>query len=402
MIIFSILCVSFLMSLLSVYYFDLTYKKINFLIFFAVFSITMTLFTFYSIHFTLLNITLISEILLLIFINKHQFNHETIIISLMMVSAKIISEIIALHAVHLLTHQSIDYILNHYNYLYLVIILTLILLIIIYLNISLFKFKKSIDFQHQNWQEVHILLIIIFTSLSFLQHVFITQQFIDQLILIISLTLLALFIFFLFTYNKIFQVTKENTEYLLSEQRRQYRSINKETLLKASEDMKSLEHRMSYSLLQIKQSILHNDSQTALDTIDQYFHKINQHKSSIYTDNPYFDYILNSKINDLYHKGYTLKITATLHYKPILENHDIIKSLHKIIDYYAMISEDHDLSIECIDKGYFVLFTFTTLTHTSIYDITQTIHKYTPLYSIKNNDNYITCQWLIKDDSDCI
>lgn len=390
------------MSLLNIYYFDLSYKKIYFFIFYIVLSLTMTLLTFHSLHFTLLNITLIAEMILLISINKHQFNYETLIITLMMIIAKIISEIISLHAVQLFTHQSINYIFNHYNYLHLVIILELIILIIIYLNIYLFKFKKSITFQHQNWQEVRILLIIIFTSLSFLQHVFITQQFTHQLIPIISLTLLALSIFFIFTYNKIFQVTKENTEYLLNEQRRQYRSINKETLLKASEDMKSLEHRMSYSLLQIKQSILHNDSQSALDTIDQYFHKINQYKSSIHTDNPYFDYILNSKMNDLYNQGYTLKVTATLHYKPILENHDIINSLQKIIDYYAIISEDHDISIECIDKGYFILFTLTTFTHTTIYDITQTIHNYTSLYSIKSNDNYLTCQWLIKDNSDCI
>lgn len=398
MIIFYRCMIGLILSFITVYYFDLSLKKLSLPLITLLFSVTIFIFDSLNLHITLLNIVFIIEIVTIISFYKHHFDYEAFMIASMLMIAKIIAKIISFHTIYLTTQQSIEHILSHQNYLDFAFLLELIFFIFACLNIYLFKLKKSDWFHYENWQELLVLLIIIFSSLSFFEHVLLTRQFMEQLVLVISLTLLTLSIFFIYTYHKILQISKENTEYLLNEQRHQYRSMNKDALLRASEDMKSLEHRMSYSLLQIKDYILHNNQESALYIIDQYTNQIHKYKSSIHTDNPYFDYIMNSKINHLYMYGYSLKLTTTLNYKQVLENQDVLDMLIKIIDYYASISEDFDIAIECIDKGHFLLFTISTYTHISTHEISDKIKQHTFLYTIKNSDFFVSCQFLIEDN----
>lgn len=392
---------SIMIAVVSIYYFDFSSKIKYFILLSILLFATLFLFKTYFTDFILENIIIMLEIIIFVFIYNRQIYHEVLTVSLMLMIAKSISKIISLNIIQLFTHQSIQFILNHQNYSDFMILIELILFTLTCLNIYLLKIKTSINFNHKNWRELEILLSLIFISLTFFEYILITNQDMKQIILIISLTLLALSVFFIFTYNKILILSQENTEYLLNEQKHHYRSINKDTLLKANEEMKVIEHRMSYSLLQIKDAIIKNDYDNALSIIDQYFHKIDQYKSSLLTDNPYFDFVINSKVNTLYNNGYSLKITSSLNYNPILESQENINTFIHIIDYYTQLSDDKDLSIEFIDKGDFLLITITTLTYISTEEITNEIKEMIPSYThyhLKSNHHYVTCQLLFKQE----
>lgn len=391
-----------MIAVISIYYFDFSSKIKYFILLSILLFATIFSFKIYFTYSIFENIIIMLEIIIFVSLYNHHIYHEVFTISLMLMIAKIISKIISLNIIQLFTHQSIQFILEHQNYSDFVILIELILFAITCLNIYLLMIKKSINFNHKNWRELEILLLLIFISLSFFEYILITNRGMEQIIIIVSIILLALSVFFIFTYNKILILSQENTEYLLNEQKHRYRSINKDTLLKANEEMKVIEHRMSYSLLQIKDAITKNDYDNALSIIDQYFHKIDQYKSSLLTDNPYFDFVINSKVNTLYNNGYSLKITSSLNYSPILENQENINAFIHIIDYYTQLSDDKDLSIEFIDKGDFLLFTITTLTHISTEEITNEVKKYTQNishYHIKSNNQYVTCQFLYKQES---
>ncbi|WP_187117143.1 hypothetical protein [Candidatus Stoquefichus massiliensis] len=347
------------------------------------------------------DIFLILEMIMFISLYHHQFYHESFTISLLLMITKIISKIISLNIIQIATRQSIHFILTHQNYYDFMLLIEIILFMIACINIYLLKLKKSINFNHKNWKELQILLLIIITFLFIFEFVILNNLGMNHIILIMSIVLLALSIFFIFTYDKILQLSQENTEYLLNEQKYHYRSINKDTLLKANEEMKSLEHRMTYSLLQIKNSIINQDDNNALLIIDQYFKKINQYKSTILTDNPYFDFVINSKINALYNDGYTFKMTSTINCNPILEDKNIVNIFMKIIDYYVKLSIDKDLILDFIDKGDYLLFTITTQTLFSCNIIQNEIKEFindNVNYHVKSNNNYVTCQLLFKNN----
>lgn len=397
-----IFLISIIIAFMSINYFDFSSKIKYFILLFLLLFITIFSFQIYLTYSIFENIMIMLEIIIFVSIYNHHIYHEVFTVSLMLMIAKSISKIISLNIIQLFTHKSIPFILSHQNYYDFMILIEIILFTFTCLNIYLLKIKKSINFNQKNWRELEILLLLIFISLSFFEYILITNQGMEQIILIVSIILLALSVFFIFTYNKILMLSQENTEYLLNQQKYQYRSINKDTLLKANEEMKVIEHRMSYSLLQIKAAIMKQDYDNALTIIEQYFHKINQYKSSILTDNSYFDFIINSKVNSLYNHGYSLKIITSLNYNPILENHENINSFIHIIDYYTCISDDKDLVVEFIDKGDFLLFTITTLTHISIEEITNEIKKFTQNishYHIKLNNQYVSCQFLYKQES---
>lgn len=393
--------ISILISLFCIFYFDLSSKmKYSIMMILSLF-VTIYICEIYFSYLIIEDIFLILEMIMFISLYHHQFYHESFTISLLLMITKIISKIISLNIIQIATHQSIHFILTHQNFYEFMLLIEIVLFMIACINIYLLKLKKSINFNHKNWKELQILLLIVITFLFIFEFIILNNLGMEHIILIISIVLLALSIFFIFTYDKILQLSQENTEYLLNEQKYHYRSINKDTLLKANEEMKSLEHRMTYSLLQIKNSIINQDDDHALLIIDQYFKKINQYKSTILTDNRYFDFVINSKINALYNDGYTFKMTSTINCNPILEDKNIVNIFMKIIDYYVKLSIDKDLILDFIDKGDYLLFTITTQTLFSCNIIQNEIKEFindNVNYHVKSNNNYVTCQLLFKNN----
>ncbi|WP_370805500.1 hypothetical protein [Faecalibacillus intestinalis] len=104
-------------------------------------------------------------------------------------------------------------------------------------------------------------------------------------------------------YGKILEENEESTRIRLKNEEIRYKKENEKVLSKMSEDIYQLEHNLRYILMQVKINEENKKYDENIELIDQYIRNFGKFKAIINTDNPYFDYFMNQKINDLSNNG---------------------------------------------------------------------------------------------------
>ena len=192
-------------------------------------------------------------------------------------------------------------------------------------------------------------------------------------------------------YGKLLKENEESTCIRLKNEEIRYKKENEKVLSKMSEDIYQLEHNLRYILMQVKLNEQNKKYDENIELIDQYIRNFGKFKTIINTDNPYFDYFMNQKINDLSNNGIDVHSSINISHSDYYLDREYVEYLIKVINLFK--KEAIQITINIYEKQGFNIIEILTSKN-----IRLTIDN-----SIKQLVQYLDAQYKItQDDNICI
>ena len=192
-------------------------------------------------------------------------------------------------------------------------------------------------------------------------------------------------------YGKLLKENEESTRIRLKNEEIRYKKENEKVLSKMSEDIYQLEHNLRYILMQVKLNEQNKKYDENIELIDQYIRNFGKFKTIINTDNPYFDYFMNQKINDLSNNGIDIHTSINISHSDYYLDREYVEYLIKVINLFKL--EATQITINIYEKQEFNI----------IEVLTSKNMKLIIDNSIKQLAKYLGAQYKITlDDNICI
>ncbi len=304
------LFLSFIISLFTMFYYQIKHKFISFLS--LSFILFLSLLLFRNEHIIVIYLSLFLEINLFLHITHQTDTSEHFIMTTLLFITLMIAKISAISLFLLLTSYSLNDVLKNTNYLNFMQLIECLIFSLFCIQIYLLKIKNILKIYNSKKQDIQFFLFSIFILLSLIVQSIYNASFPSKTLFLLSLLLIVSFLFILCIYERIKTIVEDNNELLLNEQKQKYSLLNKNTIMKSNDEIKRLEHRMLYSLMQIKNQIKEKNYDNVIYSIDEYLNKIKYNKYSIITNNPYFDYVFCQLIDQLNQKNIVLRLFLLL------------------------------------------------------------------------------------------
>lgn len=192
-------------------------------------------------------------------------------------------------------------------------------------------------------------------------------------------------------YGKLLKENEESTRIRLKNEEIRYKKENEKVLSKMSEDIYQLEHNLRYILMQVKLNEQNKKYDENIELIDQYIRNFGKFKAIINTDNPYFDYFMNQKINDLSNNGIDVHTSINISHSDYYLDREYVEYLIKVINLFK--KEATQITINIYEKQGFNI--IEVLTSKNI--------KLTIDNSLEQLAQHVDAQYKItRDDNICI
>ena len=189
-------------------------------------------------------------------------------------------------------------------------------------------------------------------------------------------------------YGKLLKENEESTRIRLKNEEIRYKKENEKVLSKMSEDIYQLEHNLRYILMQVKLNEQNKKYDENIELIDQYIRNFGKFKTIINTDNPYFDYFMNQKINDLSNNGIDVHTSINISHSDYYLDREYVEYLIKVINLFKL--EATQITINIYEKQEFnIIEVLTSKNMKLIIDnsIKQLAKYLGAQYKITQNDN---------------
>ena len=209
---------------------------------------------------------------------------------------------------------------------------------ILYLIAVLVFLKKKTSYKSQLNSKRWLILIIVISILFIVAYILVTSYVFDNVDALVNLFCTALIfiaiILILNIYGKILEENEESTRIRLKNEEIRYKKENEKVLSKMSEDIYQLEHNLRYILMQVKINEENKKYDENIELIDQYIRNFGKFKAIINTDNPYFDYFMNQKINDLSNNGIDVHTSINISHSDYYLDREYVEYLIKVINIF--------------------------------------------------------------------
>ena len=209
---------------------------------------------------------------------------------------------------------------------------------ILYLIAVLAFLKKKASYKSQLNSKGWLTLIIVISILFIVAYILVTSYVFDNVDTLVNLFCTALIfiaiILILNIYGKILEENEESTRIRLKNEEIRYKKENEKVLSKMSEDIYQLEHNLRYILMQVKINEDNKKYDENIELIDQYIRNFGKFKAIINTDNPYFDYFMNQKINDLSSNGIDVHTSINISHSDYYLDREYVENLIKMINMF--------------------------------------------------------------------
>lgn len=211
---------------------------------------------------------------------------------------------------------------------------------ILYL-IAVFAFlKKKTSYKSQLNSKRWLTIIIVISILFIVAYILGTSYVFDNVDALVNLFCTALIfiaiILILNIYGKILEENEESTRIRLKNEEIRYKKENEKVLSKMAEDIYRLEHNLRYILMQVKINEENKKYDENIELIDQYIRNFGKFKAIINTDNPYFDYFMNQKINDLSSNGIDVHTSINISHSDYYLDREYVEYLIKMINMFKL------------------------------------------------------------------
>lgn len=266
---------------------------------------------------------------------------------------------------------------------------------ILYFIVVLAFLKKKTSYKSQLNPQRWLTIIIVISILFIVAYILGTSYVFDNVSVLANLFCTALIfiaiILILNIYGKLLKENEESTRIRLKNEEIRYKKENEKVLSKMSEDIYQLEHNLRYILMQVKLNEQNKKYDDNIELIDQYIRNFGKFKAIINTDNPYFDYFMNQKINDLSNNGINVHTSINISHSDYYLDREYVEYLIKVINLFKL--EATQITINIYEKqGFNIIEVLTSKNMKLIID-----------NSIKQLAKYLGAQYKITlDDNICI
>lgn len=230
---------------------------------------------------------------------------------------------------------------------------TMYLLFSLYILNRKMKYNSNLD--TKRWTSIIGVFLILLLELYILANDYTINNInpTDTLFCMFLTAIVTLVIFNI--YGKLLKENEESTRIRLKNEEIRYKKENEKVLSKMSEDIYQLEHNLRYILMQVKLNEQNKKYDENIELIDQYIRNFGKFKAIINTDNPYFDYFMNQKINDLSNNGIdvhtSINISHSDYYLDYYLDREYVEYLIKIINLFK--KEATQITINIYEKQEF-------------------------------------------------
>ena len=266
---------------------------------------------------------------------------------------------------------------------------------ILFLIVALLFLKQKVTYDTnlntKRWLTIVIIILILLvvTYLLAISYVFDNANVLINL-LCAALVYVAIVLIFNI-YGKVLKENEESTRIRLKNEEIRYKKENEKLLSKMSEDIYQLEHNLRYILMQVKLNEQNKKYDENIELIDQYIRNFGKFKAIMNTNNPYFDYFMNQKINDLSNNGIDVHTSINISHSDYYLDREYVEYLIKAINLFK--KEVTQLTINIYEKQGFNI----------IEVLTSKNMKLTFDNSIKQLAQHLDAQYKItQDDNICI
>lgn len=231
-----------------------------------------------------------------------------------------------------------------------------------------------------------ILILLVVTYLLAISYVFDNANVLINL-LCAALVYVAIVLIFNI-YGKLLKENEESTRIRLKNEEIRYKKENEKVLSKMSEDIYQLEHNLRYILMQVKLNEQNKKYDENIELIDQYIRNFGKFKAIINTNNPYFDYFMNQKINDLSNNGIDVHTSINISHSDYYLDRKYVEYLIKVINLFK--KEATQITINIYEKqGFNIIEVLTSKNIRLIFDnsIKQLAQHLDAQYKITQDDN---------------
>ena len=270
-------------------------------------------------------------------------------------------------------------------------VLSKILFLIVVLLFLKQKVTYDTNLNTKRWLTI-VIIILILLVVAYLLGISYVFDNANVLVNLFCAALVYVAIILIFNiYGKLLKENEESTRIRLKNEEIRYKKKNEKVLSKMSEDIYQLEHNLRYILMQVKLNEQNKKYDENIELIDQYIRNFGKFKTIINTDNPYFDYFMNQKINDLSNNGIDIHTSINISHSDYYLDREYVEYLIKVINLFK--KEAIQITINIYEKQGFNIIEILTSKN-----IRLTIDN-----SIKQLVQYLDAQYKItQDDNICI
>ena len=226
---------------------------------------------------------------------------------------------------------------------------TMYLLFSLYILNRKMKYNSNLD--TKRWTSIISVFLILLLELYILANDYTINNInpTDTLFCMFLTAIVTLVIFNI--YGKLLKENEESTRIRLKNEEIRYKKENEKVLSKMSEDIYQLEHNLRYILMQVKLNEQNKKYDENIELIDQYIRNFGKFKAVINTDNPYFDYFMNQKINDLSSNGIDVHTSINISHSDYYLDREYVEYLIKVINLFKL--EATQITINIYEKQEF-------------------------------------------------
>ena len=263
---------------------------------------------------------------------------------------------------------------------------------ILFLIVALLFLKQKVTYDTnlntKRWLTIVIIILILLvvTYLLSISYVFDNANVLINL-LCAALVYVAIVLIFNI-YGKLLKENEESTRIRLKNEEIRYKKENEKVISKMSEDIYQLEHNLRYILMQVKLNEQNKKYDDNIELIDQYIRNFGKFKAIINTDNPYFDYFMNQKINDLSNNGIDVHTSINISHSDYYLDREYVEYLIKVINLFK--KEAIQITINIYEKqGFNIIEVLTSKNIRLTFDnsIKQLAQHLNAQYKITQDDN---------------
>lgn len=226
---------------------------------------------------------------------------------------------------------------------------TMYLLFSLYILNRKMKYNSNLD--TKRWTSIIGVFLILLLELYILANDYTINNInpTDTLFCMFLTAIVTLVIFNI--YGKLLKENEESTRIRLKNEEIRYKKENEKVLSKMAEDIYRLEHNLRYILMQVKINEENKKYDENIELIDQYIRNFGKFKAIINTDNPYFDYFMNQKINDLSNNGIDVHTSINISHSDYYLDREYVEYLIKVINLFKL--EATQITINIYEKQEF-------------------------------------------------
>ena len=226
---------------------------------------------------------------------------------------------------------------------------TMYLLFSLYILNRKMKYNSNLD--TKRWTSIISVFLILLLELYILANDYTINNInpTDTLFCMFLTAIVTLVIFNI--YGKLLKENEESIRIRLKNEEIRYKKENEKVLSKMAEDIYRLEHNLRYILMQVKINEENKKYDENIELIDQYIRNFGKFKAIINTDNPYFDYFMNQKINDLSNNGIDVHTSINISHSDYYLDREYVEYLIKVINLFKL--EATQITINIYEKQEF-------------------------------------------------